>query len=279
MEYLDLCQMRELGYASTYLFSVHVRDVFRISTWSLSSGLCFQARNSQDSLFFFWCWQLSNSVALQQAPRSELGWIAFRRKGQSILPFVRAIRSDQVRGLVCHNQSKGRILLCLHPSHSQEIPEVCFRGRSLQYQVLPFGLALLPRTFTKCVSSVAATGHQHTQLHWRLVDSHSIRADGGSALRFSSCPHESAGVKTERQEKCAFSGSENHLFGRGVGFAYDAGSYDTCSDRVDPHHSCEGERRPVTHYEAGSETAGSDGSCVQCEIYWPAVHETPKVVA
>ncbi len=33
-----------------------------------------------------------------------------------------------------------------------------------------------------------------------MVDSHSIRADGGSASRFRSCSHESAGVKTERQE-------------------------------------------------------------------------------
>ncbi len=43
MEYLDLSRMREVGYTSTKLLSVHVRDAFRISTRSLSSGLCFQA--------------------------------------------------------------------------------------------------------------------------------------------------------------------------------------------------------------------------------------------
>ncbi len=156
--------------------------------------------------------------------------------------------SDQVRGLVCHDRSQGRILPCLHPSHSQEVPEVCFRGRSLPVS----DSSVWPRTLTPhfhevcgcCVSSVAVTGHPHTQLHRRLVDSHSIRADGGSASRCCSCPHESAGVKTERQEKCAFYGSENHLSGRGVGFAHDAGLYDTCSDRVDPHRGREGERRP-----------------------------------
>ncbi len=57
MEHLDLCGMREVGYTSTKphfanswvhkplkytLLSVYVRDAFRISTWSLSSGLCFQ---------------------------------------------------------------------------------------------------------------------------------------------------------------------------------------------------------------------------------------------
>ncbi len=153
--------------------------------------------------------------------------------------------------------------------------------------LLTINRAALPSTLTPhfhevcgcCVSSVAATGHPHTQLHRRLVDSRSIRADGGSALRCRSCPHESAGDKTERQEKCAFSGSENHLSGRGVGFAHDAGSYDTCSDRVDPRRGREGERRPVTHCEAVSETAGSDGSCVQRDTSWPAVHETPTVVA
>ncbi len=36
--------------------------------------------------------------------------------------------SDQVRGLVCHDRSKRRILPCLHPSPTQEVPEVCFRG-------------------------------------------------------------------------------------------------------------------------------------------------------
>ncbi len=36
--------------------------------------------------------------------------------------------SDQVRGLVCHDRSKRRILPYLHPSHSQGVPEVCFRG-------------------------------------------------------------------------------------------------------------------------------------------------------
>ncbi len=50
-------------------------------------------------------------------------------------------------------------------------------------------------------------------------------------------------------------------------------------DRVDPYRSHESERRPVTHCQAVSETAGSNDSCVQCDIFWPAVHETPTVVA
>ncbi len=55
--------------------------------------------------------------------------------------------------------------------------------------------------------------------------------------------------------------------GGGVGFDHDAGTYVPCSDRVDPQDSQEGERRPVTHCQAVSEAAGSDGSCVQRDTY------------
>ncbi len=49
--------------------------------------------------------------------------------------------------------------------------------------------------------------------------------------------------------------------------------------RINPHVSQESKRRPVTHCQAVSKTAGSDVSCVQRYTFWPAVHETPTVVA
>ncbi len=64
-----------------------------------------------------------------------------------------------------------------------------------------------------------------------------------------------------------------------MGFDHDAGTSVPCSDQVDPHCSRESERRPVTHCQAVSKTAGSDGSCVQRDTFWPAVHETPTVLA
>ncbi|KAI2660342.1 RNA-directed DNA polymerase from mobile element jockey [Labeo rohita] len=51
---------------------------------------------------------------------------------------------------------------------------------------------------------------------------------------------------------------------------HDAGTFVSCTDRVDPHR---------THYQAVSTTAGSHGSCVQHDTFWPTVHETPTVVA
>ncbi len=70
--------------------------------------------------------------------------------------------SNQVRGLVCRDRSKRRILPRLHPSHSQEVPEVCFQGQSLPIS----GTSLRPSTLTlhfyevcgRRVSSAAATG-------------------------------------------------------------------------------------------------------------------------
>ncbi len=61
-------------YSFVSLCERRVQRLGPISTWSLSSGLCFQVRNSRHSLFF--CWHLSNSVALLRAPPSGLGWIA-----------------------------------------------------------------------------------------------------------------------------------------------------------------------------------------------------------
>ncbi len=39
--------------------------------------------------------------------------------------------TDQIRGLVCHDRSQGRILPHIHPSMSQEVLEVCFWGQSI----------------------------------------------------------------------------------------------------------------------------------------------------
>ena len=127
--------------------------------------------------------------------------------------------------------------------------------------------------------STATAGHPHIKLYQRLVDFSSIRADGGSTSRCRFRPHGGAGFETERQEECTFSSLENHLSRRSMGFDRDAGTIVPCSYRVDPHLSRESQRRPVTHCQTISEIVGSDGSCVQRDTSWPAVHETPTVVA
>ncbi len=60
------------------------------------------------------------------------------------------VRCGKVRGLVCHDRSKRRILPHLHPSSSQEVPEVRFRGQSLPYVSLRSALHSHPTLSRMC---------------------------------------------------------------------------------------------------------------------------------
>ncbi|KAI2652644.1 ORF V: Enzymatic polyprotein [Labeo rohita] len=127
----------------------------------------------------------------------------------------------------------------------QQIPEVCFQGQSIPIS----GSSLRPSTLTQYVYEVcgcspdhsSSPGHSHTRLHRRLADLSAVGESSGSTSRCRPRPHESVGVKTKWQEKCAFSITEDHLFRRGVGFDHDAGT-----DRVDPRSSRESEGRSLT---------------------------------
>ncbi len=71
--------------------------------------------------------------------------------------------SDQIRGLVRHDRSKRRLFPHIHPSQSQEVPEVRFQGQSLPIS----GSSLRPNTLTPkfhevrgcCTGSSATPGH------------------------------------------------------------------------------------------------------------------------
>ncbi len=79
--------------------------------------------------------------------------------------------------------------------------------------------------------------------------------------------------------KVCFSSTENHLSGRGVGSDHDTGTYMSPARIESILMSVKSKRRPVTHCHTVSKSAGSDVSCVQPDTFWPAVHETPTVVA
>ncbi|KAI2654598.1 Transposon Ty3-G Gag-Pol polyprotein [Labeo rohita] len=134
------------------------------------------------------------------------------------------------------------------PQHRKFL-RFAFRGEACQYRVLPFGLALSPCTFAKCVDAALTPLRLQGIRILNYIDDWLILAQS-EQMAVQHRSHERAGVETERQEEC------------GVGFDYDAGTFVTCSNRVDPHCSHESERRPVTHCEAVSTTVGSDGSCV-----------------
>ncbi len=78
------------------------------------------------------------------------------------------------------------------------------------------------------------SGYSHYELHRRLVDSSSVASVGSSASRCCSCPHEKIGVTAKRQEKFAFSITEDHFPGRDMGLNVDAGAPATGTYRVHP---------------------------------------------
>ncbi len=53
--------------------------------------------------------------------------------------------------LVCSDQPEGRLHSRFDPSATQTVSTVCVRRSAWQYRVLPFGLSLSPRVFTKVV--------------------------------------------------------------------------------------------------------------------------------
>ncbi|KAI2645311.1 Transposon Ty3-G Gag-Pol polyprotein [Labeo rohita] len=161
------------------------------------------------------------------------------------------------------------------PQHRKFL-RFAFRGEAYQYRVLPFGLALSPRTFTKCVDAALAPLRLQGIRILNYIDDWLILAQSeqlAAQHRDVVLAHmKELGLRLNAKKK-------NHLSRCGMGFDHDAGTVVSCSDRVDPRCSQESQSRPVTHCQAVSTTAGSDGGCVQRDTFWPAVHETPTVVA
>ncbi len=138
------------------------------------------------------------------------------------------------------------------PSLSQKVPEM-----GLKKSVLISSSSLWP-----CTLAPTSSSERMAVRHRDVVLAH----------------FKELGLRLNVRKVC-FSSTENLLSGRGVGSDHDAGTYVPCSDRVNPHISQESKRRSVPHCQAVSKTAGSDVSCVQRDTFWPAVHETPTVVA
>ncbi len=83
----------------------------------------------------------------------------------------------------------------------------------------------------------------------------------------------------KRQEKCAFSTTENHFPGCDMELNVDADAPFTGTYRVHPVGCGKNKSRPVTHCQTVSETVRSYGSSIQRDTFWTVAHVTPAVVA
>ncbi len=98
------------------------------------------------------------------------------------------------------------------PQHRKFL-RFAFGGEAYQYRVLPFGLALSPRTYTKCMDAALTPGHPHFKLQRRLADSGTVSRACASTSRCRPSSSRISGVETQRQEKRSLSCSEDNVFG------------------------------------------------------------------
>ncbi len=101
--------------------------------------------------------------------------------------------SDSRRGLVCHYRPKGCIFHIQVVQRHRKFLWFAFGGKAYQYKVLPFGLALALRTFTKmhgcCTGHFEVPGHSCAELSGRLAHSGSLQGVSKSSQRYRSPPH------------------------------------------------------------------------------------------
>ncbi|KAI2668460.1 ORF V: Enzymatic polyprotein [Labeo rohita] len=161
----------------------------------------------------------------------------------------------------------------------QEV-ETLLRMRPSRWSFLKTGspgstAALSPRTFTKCVDAALAPLRLRGIRILNYIDDWLILAQS----EHMAVQHHMKELGLRLNAKKSVLSPLQRTTYLGVVWDHDAGTFVTCSNRVDPHCSHESERRPVTHCKAVPTTAGSDSSCFQHDTFWPAVHQTPTVVA
>ncbi len=167
------------------------------------------------------------------------------------------------------------------PTH-REFLRFAFGGEAYQYRVLPFGLALSPRTFTKCVNAALAPLRLQGIRTLHYIDDWLILAQServAAQHRDVVLAHLKVLGLRLNAKKSVLSPLQRTTYLGVVSYST------TMQARMFPAR-IESILTEVRRVKEGqsltvklSEAAGSDGSCVQRDTYWPAVHETLTVVA
>ena len=82
--------------------------------------------------------------------------------------FLSARPVHKTKGLVCDDRFKGCLFSHSHSPQTSEISEVC--RRAYQFCSHPFGLALAPRVFTKCVEAAITLLQQQGMCLFNYLD-------------------------------------------------------------------------------------------------------------
>ncbi len=135
-----------------------------------------------------------------------------------------------------------------------------FGGKAYQYKVLPFGLALAPRTFTKC------------------MDAGSLQGASESSQGYRSQPHPFSWPQDERQEECAPPISVNRVSRGSFGFRSDAGPFGSCPDIRSYSMSGPLQARPSCLCRYLPQAVGPHGSGLPCVAPRVASHEAIPLV-
>lgn len=156
-----------------------------------------------------------------------------------------------------------------------------FKGKPYQYRILPFGLALAPWTFTKCMdAALDPLWLQGVRIlnyldDWLIL---AVSGFGNSLSRLSSLPFEELRTADKPPEECLAATSANYLPGCGARFWCNAGTIVSCTHSVITKLPESFQDRPSGPRRSVSQTDGSYGSDVPCCSAGPAPYETIPMV-
>ncbi len=155
-----------------------------------------------------------------------------------------------------------------------------FGGKAYQYKVLLFGLALAPRTFTKCMDAALAPLRLQgiRVLSGQQAHSGSLQGASESSQGYRSRPHPFSWPQDEHQEECAPPISANRVSRGSFGFRSDAGPFGSCPDTRSYSMSGPLQARPSCLCRYLPQAVGPHGSGLPCVAPRVASHEAIPLV-
>ncbi len=167
-------------------------------------------------------------------------------------------------------------------SQHREFLWFAFRGKACQYKVLHFGLALTPRTFTKCLDAAPgpfeAPGHSCTQLPGRLTHSGPLQGVSELSQAYRPPPRSCSWPQNIHKEECFLPYSTNCVFGSSRGFSSNAGPSGSCPDFQPQYMFGPLQARPSCLREHLSQALKPHGCSLPCAAPGVAPHEAVPLV-